>query len=274
MGKTKVIKSNKCGNCGTELAQSEKVCPACGTKIKKSILKKWWFWGIVLIVLVVGFSSRTGQDSEADIEKQEVQIKSSQEVDKEESIDKMVQQSSEPASGEDAKQQDSSEQDIEKEPEVDDDVSDMTQNKVTMTISQQNALRSAESYLDFAGFSYLGLINQLEYEQYSHEDAVFAADHCGADWNEQALKSAQSYLNFTAFSYSGLIEQLEYEKFTTEEATYAADHCGADWNEQAAKSAKNYLDFSSFSREGLIDQLEYEGFTYEQAVYGVEQNGY
>ena len=49
MGKTKVIKSIKCGNCGTELGGSEKVCPACGAKIKKSILKKWWFWVAVVI---------------------------------------------------------------------------------------------------------------------------------------------------------------------------------------------------------------------------------
>lgn len=143
-----------------------------------------------------------------------------------------------------------------------------------MTTGQKNALKSALSYLKYSAFSYEGLIGQLEYEKYSHEDAVYAVDNCGADWDEQALKSAKSYLSFSAFSYSGLISQLEYEKFTTEQATYAADNCGADWNEQAAKSAESYLSFSSFSRDGLIDQLEYEGFSHEQAVYGVEANGY
>lgn len=149
-----------------------------------------------------------------------------------------------------------------------------TEDVTDMTTAQKNALRSAQSYLKFTAFSYEGLIDQLEYEQYSYEDAVFAVDNCGADWDEQALNSALSYLEYTAFSYSGLIDQLEYEKFTTEQATYAADNCGADWNEQAAKSAESYLKFSSFSRDGLIDQLEYEGFTYDQAVYGVEANGY
>ncbi len=143
-----------------------------------------------------------------------------------------------------------------------------------MTIGQRNALESAKSYLSFSEFSYTGLIEQLEYEKYSHEDAVYAADHCGADWNEQALKSAKSYLEYSAFSYTGLIEQLEYEGFTNDQATYGVDNSGADWNEQAAKSAKSYLEYSSFSREGLIEQLEYEGFTHEQAVYGVQQNGY
>ncbi len=142
------------------------------------------------------------------------------------------------------------------------------------TTGQRNALKSAKDYLDFTAFSYEGLIGQLEYEKYSHEDAVYAADNCGADWNEQALKSAKNYLSFTAFSYKGLIEQLKFEQFTTEQATYGADSCGADWNEQAVKSAENYLSMMSFSKDGLIEQLEFEGFTHEQAVYGAEQNGY
>lgn len=145
--------------------------------------------------------------------------------------------------------------------------------KQEATVGQLNALRSASSYLRFSAFSYSGLVNQLKYEGYTLEEAQYAADSCGADWNEQAEKSARSYLEYTAFSYSGLIKQLEYEGFSTKEATYGVDRCGADWMEQAAKAAKSYLDYSGFSRSGLINQLEYEGFTHEQAVYGVEQNG-
>lgn len=143
-----------------------------------------------------------------------------------------------------------------------------------MTTGQANALRSAQNYLDFSAFSYEGLIDQLEFEEYSTDEATFAADNCGADWNEQALKSALSYLDFSAFSYEGLISQLEYEQFTHEQAVYGADNCGADWNEQAAKCAESYLEYSSFSREGLIDQLLFEGFTQEQAEYGASENGY
>ena len=141
------------------------------------------------------------------------------------------------------------------------------------TAEQQNALESAQSYLDFSHFSYAGLIDQLEFEGFTTEAATWAADNVGADWNEQALGSAQNYLDFSAFSYTGLIDQLEFEGFTTDQATYAAESCGADWNEQAAKSAQNYLDFSSFSREELIGQLEFEGFTAEQATYGVNAVG-
>ena len=93
-------------------------------------------------------------------------------------------------------------------------------------MGQKNALRSANSYLNALAFSYDGLIKQLEYEGYSTEDATYAADHCGADWNEQAAKSAESYLNYTSFSRDGLIDQLEYEGFTHEQAVYGAEANG------------------------------------------------
>ena len=145
---------------------------------------------------------------------------------------------------------------------------------VTPTTGERNALKKAQSYLDFTAFSSNGLIGQLEYDGFKKSEATYGADNVGANWNEQAVKKAKSYLDFTAFSYNGLIEQLEFEEFTHEQAVYGADKCGADWNEQAAKKAKSYLDFMAFSREGLIEQLEFEGFTHEQAVYGVTQNGY
>ena len=94
------------------------------------------------------------------------------------------------------------------------------------TISQENALESAESYLRVMPFSYSGLVEQLEYEGYSHEDAVYAVDRCGADWNEQAALMAQSYLDTMSFSRSGLIEQLEYEGFSYEQAVYGVDSVG------------------------------------------------
>lgn len=95
-----------------------------------------------------------------------------------------------------------------------------------ITTGQRNALNQAKSYLEWSAFSYDGLISQLEYEKYLHEDAVFAADNCGADWNEQAVKSAKSYLEFSSFSRDRLIEQLEHEGFTHEQAVYGAEQNG------------------------------------------------
>jgi len=143
-----------------------------------------------------------------------------------------------------------------------------------VAIGKQNALASALDYLSYTAFSYDGLIGQLKYEGYTHEEALYAVDNCGADWDKQALDSALNYLDYSAFSHEGLVGQLKHEGFTHEEATYAADNCGADWYEQAAQKAQDYMDYSSFSREGLIEQLKYEGFTQEQAEYGAEAVGY
>lgn len=95
-----------------------------------------------------------------------------------------------------------------------------------LTMGQKNALRSAENYLNSIAFSHDGLIHQLEYEGYSTEDATYAADNCGADWNEQAAKRAKNYLNTMSFSRSGLIQQLEYEGFTPSQAEYGVSANG------------------------------------------------
>ncbi len=142
-----------------------------------------------------------------------------------------------------------------------------------MTNEQKNALEQADQYLAFTNFSHDGLVEQLEYEGYSHDVAVFAADNCGADWNAQAVNTAKGYLEISAFSYEGLYDQLIFEKFTEEQARHGVDNCEADWNEQAVKKAASYLELMPFSRDKLIGQLEYEGFTHEQAVHGVTQNG-
>jgi len=94
------------------------------------------------------------------------------------------------------------------------------------TLGELNALASAKAYLAYSAFSYDGLIEQLEFEQYSYEEAVYAADNCGADWYEQAAKCAKNYLKVMAFSRDGLIEQLEFEGFTYEQAVYGVEQNG------------------------------------------------
>lgn len=94
------------------------------------------------------------------------------------------------------------------------------------TVSQQNAARSANSYLGLMGFSRTGLIGQLEYEGYSTADATWGVDKLGADWNAEAAESAASYLAMTSFSRSGLIDQLLYEGFTPAEAEYGVSTTG------------------------------------------------
>jgi hypothetical protein len=98
-----------------------------------------------------------------------------------------------------------------------------------MTAGQENALRSAQGYIALSGFSRAGLIEQLSSkagEGFSRADATFAADHVGADWNQEAVQSAQAYLKLAGMSRSGLYEQLTSsagEGFTPAQAQYAVD---------------------------------------------------
>lgn len=94
------------------------------------------------------------------------------------------------------------------------------------TLGEKNALKKAKSYISHSHFSYEGLIHQLEYEKYSHSEAVYGAANCGADWSEEAYEAAESYLSHSSFSREGLIEQLEYEGFTNAQATYAVNKVG------------------------------------------------
>lgn len=128
----------------------------------------------------------------------------------------------------------------------------------------------AASYLRYSSFSRDGLINQLEYEGYTTEEATAAVDAQGVDWNAQAVGSAESYLGFAAFSRQWLIEQLEFDGYTNSEATFGVDAQNADWNEQASQSAKDLLSFGGFSRQGLIEQLGYEGYTNSEATFGAD----
>lgn len=96
----------------------------------------------------------------------------------------------------------------------------------SVTLGQKNALAKAKSYLNYTSFSRKGLVEQLEYEGFTAEEATYGVDNCQADWNEQAAKKAESYLKYTSFSRKGLIEQLKYEGFTHEQALYGVEAVG------------------------------------------------
>jgi len=103
----------------------------------------------------------------------------------------------------------------------------------TLTNQQQNAAKSARSYLNFTAFSRQGLIDQLSSaygDKYAVQDATIAVDSLNVDWNAEAVQSAKSYLKLMAFSCQGLIDQLDSpygEKFTVDQATYGAQQAGA-----------------------------------------------
>lgn len=95
-----------------------------------------------------------------------------------------------------------------------------------VTTGMLNATNRARQYLKYSAFSHSGLVSQLEFEDYTKEEATYGADNCGADWYEQAAKKAKQYLDYSSFSKSGLISQLEFEGFTHEQAVYGAEQNG------------------------------------------------
>lgn len=98
----------------------------------------------------------------------------------------------------------------------------------TATLGERNAAKKAKDYLSVLHFSRAGLIRQLtDFEKFSQSDAVYGADHSGADWNEQAAGKAKDYLDVMPFSRDSLIKQLvDFEKFTPEQAEYGVRAVG------------------------------------------------
>jgi hypothetical protein len=101
-----------------------------------------------------------------------------------------------------------------------------------ITLAMENALSSAQDYLDYQAFSRQGLIDQLTSDYgsgFKVADATWAVDQLGVNWNEQAVRAAKDYLSYSSFSRQGLIDQLSSSygsQFTREEATYAVNKIG------------------------------------------------
>jgi len=127
-----------------------------------------------------------------------------------------------------------SEPTVEPEPEPEPKVSKKEKAFNKLSDEQQDAVGSAEDYLDFSGFSKDGLIDQLSSDygsQYKKKDAKkavdFLEDHGGVDWKEQAVRSAKSYRETMHFSTQALIDQLDSDyggQFTHDQAVYGAKH--------------------------------------------------
>lgn len=98
-----------------------------------------------------------------------------------------------------------------------------------LTVSQQNAVEAAQSYLSMSGFSRDGLVEQLSSKAgdgYPKHDAEVAVDSLDVNWNKQAARTAQSYLEMSSFSRSALIDQLVFEGYTHAQAVYGVNQTG------------------------------------------------
>lgn len=101
-----------------------------------------------------------------------------------------------------------------------------------LTLQQQNAVKSAQNYVDLMPFSKSGLIKQLSStygEGYPVEDARLAVTLIDVDWFAEAVEAAEGYQEFLPMSRDGLIQQLTSEAgdgFTQKQAVHAADTLG------------------------------------------------
>ena len=99
----------------------------------------------------------------------------------------------------------------------------------TVPFEYEQALKSAQNYVDALHFSRQGLKQQLTSEYgsgFSEEAAEYALEHVDVDYKEEAVEAAQSYLDAMSFSRQELKQQLTSEYgsgFTEEEAEYALD---------------------------------------------------
>jgi uncharacterized repeat protein (TIGR02543 family) len=145
--------------------------------------------------------------------------------------------------------------------------------KWVKSTTKTKAIKSARTYLNSYPYSYNGLVEHLESVGYSHEDAVYGVDNCGANWKEQALIRAEYYKKNLEFSYYDIAGRLEdNDGFTHEEAIYAVDNCGINWKNRALESAKYMLEQLPYSYNSALSEMLH-GYTREQAEYALENCG-
>lgn len=203
--------TKKCKYCQVEIDKKAKVCPKCGKKLGGNA--KYVIISIIVLFVLIGVFGN--DDDSKDTVNQTANIQTN--VNKEPEIDEAKDTTNPTA-----------ESTVEPTPEptVEPTPEPPKKEVPKLTMGQKNASAKAQEYLKYSSFSYSGLIEQLEFEGFSSEDATYATDNCGADWNEQAALKAQEYLNHGSFSRSGLIEQLEFEGFTKKQAEYGVAEVG------------------------------------------------
>jgi hypothetical protein len=103
---------------------------------------------------------------------------------------------------------------------------EQTQTENEGASEQRRAIARAESYTNLMAFSRARLIQQLEFEGFTHNDAQWAVDQLTIDWNEQALKKANSYHSLMSLPPDNIRRLLASEDFSEEQIDYAMTNMG------------------------------------------------
>jgi hypothetical protein len=163
-------------------------------------------------------------------------------------------------------------------PAYEDDLFETSEPRTGGTGTQEEALDAALEYLQAGPASRTRLIEWLENEGFSTENATYGADSCGADWMDQARQTAEVYKSISTYSGPKMASQLEFDGFTPDEAAYGADAAGlndeAASRENALSTAKAYVEHSYFSKQKMIEQLSgFDGYSQDDAIYAADNCG-
>lgn len=171
--------------------------PAPVKKAKKPLVKRVWFWILVVIAVIIIYSAtQSGKTSPA---------------------------SSAPATSAATTSQSPAEK--KEEPKKTEEAA-----KPSVPVEYTNALEKAEQYSSMMHMSKKGIYDQLTSEageKFSAEAGQYAVDNLKADYNANALAKAKEYQEQMSMSPSAIRDQLTSEageKFTASEADYAVQH--------------------------------------------------
>ena len=102
----------------------------------------------------------------------------------------------------------------------------LTAPTLVQTSVREKAAALAKEQLEQAACSRSRLIGELQAHGFSESEAVYAADHCGADWKAQAVLFAKAALQDDPdITDEALLERLTDAGFTDDETQYALGHC-------------------------------------------------
>ena len=123
----------------------------------KPFYKKWWVWLLAVIVIGIAFSGgeEEGESVAGDVSGGNPVV--SQPIEEEPELDEV----------DDAVVE---ENEAEEEQPAIEESEPLPEENEGATLGEKNAAGSAIQYLNFTAFSYDGLIQQLEFEGYSHEE--------------------------------------------------------------------------------------------------------
>ena len=97
---------------------------------------------------------------------------------------------------------------------------------------QRDAVAEAERFVEYSNMSYLGLIDMLEFLNFTHEEAVFAVDFVEANWFEECADEAKDLIEYSSktedhsYTRDELKSLLEFQGYTEEEVEYGLKAVG------------------------------------------------